>query len=437
MNITAYIGMQAGDEGKGLFVAREIEIAGRKAYLIGKTVLNSRFQGGANAGHTVEFKGEKYILHQLPSGLIFLKEDLPIKGFLGDGVSVNPKKLVEEINGLKERGIIINPNNFGVSSNAHVTLDYHIFESLRTYDTGKRDWSSTGSGICPTAIDKSARRGIRFMEFLNIDSFRSALIDGSYLERIREIKDENGNRVYSGYDDFIDSYKPIIKELQEFATLESDVFNDSNIICGIAEGAQGIDLDENLGMYPGITSSNPSRPPHRPNILKGVFKAYESSVGIGKRPFISQIKIKTFENMLRNEWGEHGSTTGKDRCVGWFDVVKGRQRIRESEVDEILLTCLDRLEFLGKINSPVEVVVGYKFEGYVYDKWIKEFSDRQILRSIEPVTQSFDPWTQTLEKDGKTLTPNAGKYVEFLEDKLNKEFSAIGWGPDVRDYGMR
>lgn len=433
MHKCAYVGLQTGDEGKGVSVFREIWRRGKEAMSKKGSILNIRFQGGSNAGHTIHYRGEKYVCHQVPSGLTLVKQGLPVKGLMGSGVFVNPKDLAKEIGDLRREGININRDNFFVSSNAHVTLDFHVAQSLDNYGDGIGQWSCTGSGIKQTAERKSGRKGVRFQEFLNPDSFRRILEEENYLDEIRELRAPDGSRKYEGYGDFVESYMGTIEKLRDFSVLETDLFDDSSILFGVLEGAQGADLCVEDGLYPGTTSTTPTKPSHRPEMIYGVFKAYESSVGYKKRVFISKME-KELEDTVREEWGEYGSTTNRPRGVGWFDAVKGKQRIAESGVDRIILTCLDKLEFLGRIGEKIRVVTSYELDGKKYDSWRKELSDRETIKRVVPVMTEFEPWTRTVESDGRTLTPNARNYVEGLENLLGMKFSRLGIGPGLSDY---
>lgn len=414
----AVIGCQNGDEGKGkvetYLAPLLINLAG------GRDILVYRYQGGSNAGHTAIIGRKKYALHQLPSGLVIPQT----YGLLGKGMFIEPRGLVKEIQALSSTGIILDNLRLGISSKAHVTLDYHLYDDQSFFNLAEH--TSTGSGIKQTARDKANRTGIRFVEFLDRDLLVSILKEKTFPLGMPER--------YGSYEQFADSYAEERKLLAPFLALEHEVFRKFDY--ALAEGAQGLLLDIDDGQYPGITSSNPAQPAHRPDLYLGVFKMYVSSVGIGDRPFVTEMDPE-LQNKLIRPWGEFGTTTKKPRHLGWFNTVEGNYAIKSAHIDALAGTKLDDLELLAKFGEKIKVCTAYELGGKKYDRWHADFDRRDVLAKAKPIYIEFDPWDQTVEKDGKTLTPHAERYVSGLEDLLEKKFSLLGVGPEQKQVLIR
>ncbi len=413
----AFIGAQTGDEGKGVRVAYYVKKAVSKIPSQNSSVWTMRWQGGANAGHTVFCDGLKYALHQVPSGIL-------IDGtynIMGEGVFLEPRGIVKEIILLREKGVRIDNTNFGISSNAHVTFGYHI-EMDSTSSAAMTGHTSTGRGIKPTAVDKYGRVGVRFEEFLNRDSFIEALKHRFPLGMPAQ---------FGTYESFVDSYAEDMKVLAPFSVLQSDILNNSNFKFGFAEGAQGFQLDVDRGLYPGITSSNPSIVPFRANKIIGVVKLYASSVG-GGRPFIGRMN-EELETSLRDLWNERGTTTGKPRSIGWLDIVALKHAIRSCDIDSLVSTCGDRIQDLTKKGEKMRLIFGYKINGKIFTQWDKSFHRRDVLYNAEPVFEEFDSWDIFFDKEKRELTPKAFAFIERIEELTGKKFAAHGYGPGIDD----
>ena len=402
-----FVGLQNGDEGKGKIV--EYVIGELEAFLeTGERILGYRFQGGPNAGHTVKIKDEVYKLHQLSSGIV----NLLTFCLLGKGMLLNPRKLVEEIKGIMGQGIAVSSYNLGISSQAHMILDYHVSDDQAAFNLAEHE--STGNGIKQSARDKYHRVGIRFIEFLDRDLMIEILREkATFLQDIEK---------------FVDSYEKERKFLAQFLVQENEVFNDSSFKFWMAEGAQGVMLDIDDGQYPGITSSSPSLPTRRPDVLIGVVKAYVSSVGIKERPFVSEMS-STLQESLVETWQEFGTTTGKPRHIGWFDAVAAKYAVDSVHADYIALTCLDRLEDLARLGEKAKIVVGYEVDGKIYRKWDVSFDRRDTLKKAKPIFEELDSWTKTTSAHGYRLTQRAQKYKDRLEQLLGKKIVMIGTGP--------
>ncbi len=419
----AFIGCQVGDEGKGKIVEYISSLMEKNIEQNSqKQILTYRWQGGPNAGHTVVKDSTKFKLHQLPSGLVRPST----YNLLGKGMLINPRKLIQEIDTLKSQGIQTTSENLGISSKAHMILDYHVHADQKHFNLAEH--TSTGNGIKQAARDKANRIGIRFIEFLDkelmVNILKTKIFPNSMPENL------------GTYEEFVDSYEKERQELKHFLTLESDIFNNPQFKYWLGEGAQGFLLDLDDGQYPGITSTCPCQPTHRPDKIVGVFKSYVSSVGIGDRPFVSEMD-QELQPFLVKEWGEFGTTTGKPRHIGWFDLIAGKHAIETAHTDHIGITCLDKLESLSKIKQKPKIVVGYEIDGQQYNKWHVSFNKRDTLKKAKPILQEFEAWDKTTEEDGKTLTPNAQKYIEFIEDKLGKKLSFIGIGPSHEQIIIR
>ncbi len=415
-----FIGAQTGDEGKGVRVAYYVKGAVKELNeLYGESteprVLTLRWQGGANAGHTVVLNERKYALHQLPCGIL-----IPgTYNLMGEGVYFNPRKASEEIKSLRSCGIAIDSKNFGIASNAHMTLDYHI--DMDTEDSkGQTEHTSTGSGIKPTAIDKQARTGIRFEEFLDEKEFIEAL----------KMRFPNG-MPNGTYKHFADSYAIEREFLSKLSVLQTDVMCPKRFNVLIGEGAQGFQLDVDRGLYPGVTSSNPSIPSFKTDIVVGTVKMYESSVG-GGRPFVGRMN-ESLEDSLRNDWKEFGTTTGKPRSLGWLDIVALKHAIDSSEMNVLVGTCGDRLEQLAKRGEKVKLIVAYDIDGKKIDRWDKSFHKRSKLYNAKPVFEEFDAWQKFFDEDRQKLSQNAQRFVDRIQELTDTEFIAHGYGPGIDD----
>jgi len=416
----AVIGIRCGDEGKGARVIYLIDkavkqlIRGNGEVPLGIEVMGYRWHGGANAGHTVIVNGITYKLHSVPVSIV-----IPgTYSLLGSGMFVNPRKVMQEIKTLEAQGLQINPNNLGIASNSFVTFDFHTNEDIANLE--KAEHTSTGNGIKQTAMDKYGRVGVRFAEFLDEEAC------------IHALEKRFPNKRVPGFDSlksFVESYKTEREFLTPFMTLQSDALKKYGLYYKFGEGAHGGDIDVEEGLYPGITSSHPAIVPHRPDIILGAMKLYDSSVG-HDRPFVSRLNPE-LEASLRNAWGERGTTTGKDRKIGWTDLVSAKHIIEVSGVDYLVGNCGDRLEIFSQMKHKIGLVTGYKINGKVYSEWDASFHKRQTLHEVEPVIEWFEPWDK-FQVDGK-LHPNAQRYIDRIQEFTGREFAMLGTGPGIDD----
>ncbi len=420
----AFVGVQWGDEGKGKVLHHAVSC------LVGGLSLGSpdlqcraglvaveRHNGGCNAGHTLYHNGSRIVLHYIPSGILYPQ----MYNLCSAGMYLNPSKLMGEIQELQQQGIAITPENCGIAANAHITLQHHVDSDQAALQQERH--TSTGNGIRQTAADKYARIGMRFIEFLNkevmADCLKRMFPDGVPLQ-------------YEGYGQYAAKYEKERRFLAPFLVQDHQVRQFKGSRYWLLEGAQGVMLDIDAGNYPGTTSSQITQFPIRPDTVVGVAKLYCSSVGVGDRPFVSQLPAD-LEEKVRQEWGEFGSTTGKPRSLGWFDAVAARYAAEVADVDYLAGTCGDRLETLAKLDVKPEIVIAYEIDGKKYDTWDVLFHRRDVLHKARPITEKFEPWKSFTEPDQKTLTPAAQRYIDRIEHLVGKKFCMLGTGPQRDD----
>jgi adenylosuccinate synthase len=410
------LGLQWGDEGKGKIV----DVLSEKADVV------ARYQGGHNAGHTVVIKNEKFILHVIPSGILYKGK----KCLIGNGVVVEPASLLEEINGLKERGIEIDKNNLFLSKNAHVIMPYHMAldrenEKLR----GSKSIGTTGRGIGPAYCDKINRSGIRVADLLQPEFFKEKLKANLFninflLENLYKAQVFNIDNIYDEYMDYAEKLKEHVAD--------TDIIIDKTIAEGgniLLEGAQGTLLDIDHGTYPYVTSSNATAGgactglgigPTKISKVLGVVKAYTTRVGAG--PFPTEIK-DSLGDAIREKGGEYGATTGRPRRCGWLDMVILRHSARINGLTGIAITKLDILDGLENIK----ICTSYKHNGKTYKEFPKELN---IFQECEPVYEETKGWKESTLgiKDFEKLPDAAKAYVKKIENILGVEAHIISTG---------
>ena len=408
----ALIGTQWGDEGKGKLVSSVLKKHGIK--------INARYNGGRNAGHTVvNENGREIGLHLVPTGIIYPN----VYNVLLSGVYVDPLFLVEEIESLRELGYEVNKNKFGISDRAHVTLDYHfLLEDKNEADRGEKKIGTTRRGIGPTAVDKYDRRGIRFAEFLNEFSFEEILE-----ENLEQKSKELG--VSLSYPNYILKYQRSRDILKEFLMNEQSLKKEKGNLNWLFEGAQGILLGIE-GTYHYVTSSHPELIPARPDLTYGVMKAYNTRVGEG--PLITEIRGEV-EEILRGsketlgEGVEYGATTGRARRCGWFDAVAANYALSVCDIDNLIITKLDRLSAFEEI----QICDYYEY----YEKKLSDFpSDRLILEKCKPHYITVKGWKKPREeiqeiRTFNKLPPEAQAYLKKLAKLVGKSPSMVSVGP--------
>ena len=417
MSSVVVVGTQWGDEGKGKITD----------FLSEKAEYVARYQGGDNAGHTIQFGGETYKLHLIPSG-IFSPEKLCI---IGNGVVVNPKSLVTELAYLHERNIAT--DNLRISDRAHVILPYHIeLDRLQEEAKGDNKIGTTIKGIGPAYMDKAARVGIRIADLLDREVFE---------ERLR-INLEDKNRQFTKlYDANPMSFEEILEEYYEYGQQIKQYVCDTSVLLNEAldngkrvlfEGAQGVMLDIDQGTYPFVTSSNPLAGgvtigsgvgPSKVTKVVGVCKAYTSRVGDG--PFPTEL-FDEIGSRIREVGREYGTTTGRPRRVGWFDSVVMRHSKRVSGITNL---CLNSIDVLTGLET-VKICVAYrKSNGEEISHYPASLVE---LGQCEPVYEELPGWSEDITgcRTLDELPIEAQNYVRRVSELVGVKISTFSVGPD-------
>jgi adenylosuccinate synthase len=414
-NSVVVVGTQWGDEGKGKIVD----------FLAEDTDLVVRFNGGSNAGHTVVVRDKTFKLHLLPSGVV--REKLVV---IGNGVVVDPKVLLEEIQTLKKMGY---EPNLVISEKAHVVMDYHRF--LDSSIDKKLKIGTTGRGVGPAYSDKAGRAGALRVIDLVSDGFENKI------KRILEGKKDELLK-FGVVEKVFGEYKNlIVKEYREYAEVIRPYVADTTVLVNKAldngkkvlfEGAQGVLLDLDHGTYPYVTSSNTCAGgactgagvgPNRINRIIGVTKAYTTRVGEG--PFPTELKEGVGEK-LRSTGNEYGTTTGRPRRCGWIDLVILKYANIVNGLTEFAMTKLDVLDGV----NPIRLCVAYEING----KRIENFpSSSEILSKVKPVYIEMEGWgkldSDNILKEGfASLPKEARAYLEKIEKEVGIPIKIISFG---------
>ena len=417
MSSVVVVGTQWGDEGKGKITD----------FLSEKAEYVARYQGGDNAGHTIQFGGETYKLHLIPSG-IFSPEKLCI---IGNGVVVNPKSLVTELAYLHERNITT--DNLRISDRAHVILPYHIeLDRLQEEAKGDKKIGTTIKGIGPAYMDKAARVGIRIADLLDREVFE---------ERLRLNLEDKNRQFTKLYDANLMNFEEIFEEYYEYGQQIKQYVCDTSVLLNDAldngkrvlfEGAQGVMLDIDQGTYPFVTSSNPLAGgvtigsgvgPSKVTKVVGVCKAYTSRVGDG--PFPTEL-FDEIGSRIREVGREYGTTTGRPRRVGWFDSVVMRHSKRVSGITNL---CLNSIDVLTGLET-VKICVAYrKSNGEEISHYPASLVE---LGQCEPVYEELPGWTEDITgcRTLDELPIEAQNYVRRVSELVGVKISTFSVGPD-------
>jgi adenylosuccinate synthase len=415
MPVTIIVGSQWGDEGKGKIV----DLLSKNYDIV------VRYQGGANAGHTVEIEDKKYILHLIPSGI--LREGVIC--VIGNGVVIDPTALLEEIQLLEKHNIKIDGRLF-ISHNAHLIMPYHkLLDSI--HESRSNKIGTTGRGIGPCYIDKYARKGIKIVDLLNKKSLE---------EKIRENLQEKNNLLKKVYEheeldveeiirQYLEFDKAIDKYIKDVPSYLAEAISKKKSI--LLEGAQGALLDVDHGTYPFVTSSSPTSggactgtgiPPTKITGVIGIVKAYTTRVGLG--PFPTEL-VDAEGEKLRQLGFEFGATTGRPRRCGWFDAPLVKYSAMINGIDSVAITKLDVLSNFEKIK----VCTGYKLNG----KKLKSFpTDFEKLSNVEPVYETLPGWNNkdiTCCKSYSELPDQTKDYLSFISGQAGISISIISIGP--------
>lgn len=410
-NVDVVLGTFYGDEGKGKIID----------YLSTKADYTVRCTGGNNAGHTINVNGKKYAFHLIPSGIL----NKNTKAIIGNGVVIDPKVLIEEINNLEDEGI--STSNLYISDKAHIIMPYHIKMDELQEELRNNKIGTTKRGIGPAYCDKFERCGIRVMDFI---SDRFATIARENIERKNEILKLYGKETLNA-DKIIAEYIELSKKLKPYVTdtvymIHKAIEQDKKIVC---EGAQATLLDIDFGSYPFVTSSNPSiggictgsgiGAKYIGNVY-GVLKGYSSRVGEG--PYITE-QANEIGDLIRELGHEYGTTTKRPRRCGWLDAVALKYAVI---LNGITALAINHVDTIGKMDK-IKLCVAYK-KGNNID--MKFSCDEEYLQDIEPVYEEFEGNFGDISniKRREDLPENAKKYLNRIEELVGVPIKFIGTG---------
>lgn len=409
------IGTQWGDEGKGKIVDLLAEYSD---YVV-------RFQGGNNAGHTMVVNGEQFISHLVPSGIIQGKVCM-----IGNGMVVDPEVLINEIDYLTEKGVNVGPEQLKISEKAHLIMPYHkAVDHAREAANEKKQIGTTGRGIGPCYEDKSARRGIRFVD----------LLDDGFEENVRAVAEEKNFYLTEFFkapavdvQDVIDSYSRYRDRLAPYVTdvsmmIDQVLREDRRVLF---EGAQGTHLDIDHGTYPYVTSSNTVSGnaccgagvgPKKIDRVTGIVKAYTTRVGKG--PFPTELFDATGD-FIQEKGAEFGATTGRRRRCGWIDTVMLKNAVRLNSLTGFAVT---KLDVLGGLDT-LKICTGYKYK----NKELADFpTSLQVLAECEPVYQEMPGWEADISavRSYDQLPEATRNYLRRIEELTETAAEIISVGP--------
>jgi adenylosuccinate synthase len=411
--VDVLLGLQWGDEGKGKIVD----------VLAPKYDVVARFQGGPNAGHTLEFDGIKHVLHQIPSGIF--RETT--KNVIGNGVVLDPIIFKAEIEKLAKYNLNTKKNLF-ISKKATLILPTHrLLDVAYEKAKGVDKIGSTLKGIGPTYQDKIGRQGLRVGDIL-ADNFKDRLKKLTDIH-FKILKEHN---VEFNWNELETQFLDAVNFLKEFDLIDSEYFLNKELKAGssiLAEGAQGALLDIDFGSYPFVTSSNTVTAgactglgvaPRNIGEVYGIFKAYSTRVGSG--PFPTEL-IDDQGELMRKEGKEFGSTTGRPRRCGWIDLPSLKYSIMINGVTQLLMMKADVLS----IFSTIKICTKYQLkDGTITDMIPYE----QVNEKIIPIYTELKGWNIDLRESKESLPPELNDYIKFLETELEVPITLVSVGPD-------
>lgn len=416
MAVTVVIGSQWGDEGKGKIVdllSDEVDVV-------------ARYQGGANAGHTICWDDKTFVLHLVPSGIFHEGTTCVI----GNGVVIDPVALMEEIRTIRELGYEVEGRLF-ISHNAHLIMPYHKkIEEARERARDAGAIGTTGRGIGPAYVDKFARTGIRVVDLLDRDVLRTKLKQ-SIEEKNAILKSIYGAEALN-VEAIIEEYVEFDQQIDPYVT-DTSLYLNTALAEGkhvLAEGAQGSLLDVDFGTYPFVTSSHPTAggactglgiPPTAVDRVIGIVKAYSTRVGNG--PFPTELEDENGQR-LRDIGNEYGATTGRPRRCGWLDLVALRYTSMINGFTDLAITKLDVLTGLDELK----VCTAYRYD----DKEITRFpAEVQTLEKMEPVYETLPGWSEDITGASQfgDLPETAQRYLQYIADVMGVGISMISTGP--------
>ena len=423
--VTAVVGANWGDEGKGKIT----DVLASSADVV------IRFQGGANAGHTIKNSYGKFALHTLPSG-VFHPD---VVNIIGNGVALDPNRVEEEVEGLVKRGVPA--PKLMISDRAQIVMSYHVlFDALEEARLAGKSFGSTKSGIAPFYSDKYAKTGIQVSELQDMDALR---------EKVEGICEKKNVLLRYLYHHEELSADDVMKELEHYREVLAPYVADTSSWLSNAlregrqillEGQLGTMKDPDHGIYPMVTSSSTLAgygavgagiPPYEIRKIIAVTKAYSSAVGAGE--FVSEIFGDEAEELRRRggDGGEYGATTGRPRRVGFYDVVASKYGCRLQGATDVALTVLDVLGYLDEIP----VCTAYEIDGQVTD----EFPTTVSLKKAKPVWKVLPGWKCDIKgiRRYEELPENCRRYVEFIEEQLGFPVTMVSNGPGRDDIIYR
>lgn len=419
--VDVVLGAFYGDEGKGKVID----------YLSKDCKYAVRFSGGNNAGHSIEVDGKKFAFHLIPSGIL----NTNVKAILGNGVVIDPKVLIEEINNLKENGYAV--DNLYISDKAHLILPYHIeLDGMLEDIRGERKIGTTKRGIGPAYCDKFERCGIRMEDFISdkfYDYLKTNVENKNVILKAYGYDTFDFEEIYNEYKEYREVLKPYICDTTTM--LHKALKNNEKILC---EGAQATLLDIDFGTYPYVTSSNPTvggvsigsgiGSKYIDNVY-GVIKAYSSRVGEG--PYVTELTDEMGDK-IRELGHEYGTTTKRPRRCGWLDLVALNYAIMLNGITGIAMNHLDTV---GKLDK-IKLCVAYEVDG----KKEEFFStNMDFLEKAKPIYEEFDGNFGDISncKSYEELPDNAKKYIERIEEITNTQVKFIGTGAGREDIIIR
>lgn len=423
--VKAVVGANWGDEGKGKITDMLAENAD---YIV-------RYQGGANAGHTIVNKYGKFALHTLPSG-VFYEHTTSV---IGNGVALNIPILMGEIQSIVDKGVPM--PKILISDRAQIVMPYHIlFDQYEEERLGKNSFGSTKSGIAPFYSDKYAKIGFQVSELFDEETLVAKV------NRVAEQKNVMLEHMY--HKPLIDTDE-LLQTLHEYRDMVAPYVGDVSVVLNKAiaegktillEGQLGTLKDTDHGIYPMVTSSSTLAaygaigagiPPYEIKQIVTVCKAYSSAVGAGA--FVSEIFGDEADELRRRggDGGEYGATTGRPRRMGWFDCVASKYGCRLQGTTDVAFTVLDVLGYLDEIP----VCVGYEIDGEV----TTDFPVTHLLEKAKPVLEVLPGWKCDIRgiKNYDELPENCRKYIEFVEEKIGYPITMISNGPGRDDIIYR
>ncbi len=410
--VDVVLGAFYGDEGKGKIID----------YLSKDCDYAVRFSGGNNAGHTIEVDGKKFAFHLIPSGIL----NKNVKAVLGNGVVINPKVLIDEINHLKENGYKV--DNLYISDKAHLILPYHIeLDNMLESRRKENKIGTTNRGIGPAYCDKYERCGIRMENFISNrfkDCLKTNLENKNIILKAYGYEELDFETIYKEYSRYAKILKPYVCDTTTM--LHKAVKNNEKILC---EGAQATLLDIDFGSYPFVTSSNPTVGGVSTGTgigskymgeVYGVIKAYSSRVGAG--PYVTELTDEIGDK-IRELGHEYGTTTKRPRRCGWLDIVALNYAIM---INGMTAIAMNHLDTIGKLDK-IKLCVAYEYQGKR-----EEYFNTNIdfLNHCKPIYEEFEGNFGDIShcKNYEDLPTNAKKYIERIEELTNTKVKFIGTG---------